>query len=842
MTNSTDFMVIAVLLALALAVGGAGVSFPLLQMLLQMAALATAAYLVATRRNWRLGRESHMALGFLTATLLLPLLQLIPLPPSIWTQLPGRGLPTQVDAALGVTRWRPVTLDIEATFRSFLSLVPPTVIFAGSLFLPRGERARLLWVILGFAVASALLGVVQMATGGGFTPYPSAHLGDPIGLFVNRNHQTALLLVAMPVAAALSSGQITRGKPEIPWLVASISAILIFATAIMGTTSRLGLILLPLSLIGSLGLLFYRRGAVRLLSISVLVFAAVAVLLLASVRSNRIFSRFSELADARFGYWNDIAWALDYYGLSGTGFGTFIPIYKSAESLESITPRITNHAHNDYLEILIEGGAGGALLLLIFGAFLIFTILRSFRVKEMPGQAATAGAAAIGLVVLLIVSFVDFPLRMPALSSVFAVFFALLLPYRSAAASTQSERAFIRLPKSRVHGRVLIAWVVLAAMLVLVIQAGISAHHLLNRNYKAALDFASWSTKAREHLATQALLENDLAGARSHGRAAIALSPISAPAIRTVGLVRLSQGAVAEGSGLMQIASSLGWRDPLTQLWAIQATKISREPRKSIERAEALFRQRIFGPTILALLQEPVSTEATALLIGKLAQKPEWRRDFIRSGSQVAAPSIYRFTDLIVRLGDTSAPPTQDEADPLFERLLILGRVGEARRLWAAIHSDDLVLNGDFKRVDTGRPGGLPADWDISAEDVASLHVGKSGHGSNGQSLRVSSTRGSAPIISQRLMLGPGVYRLSYRARKGSGGELILRWEIRCSPSRLDVVADSTIPNQTWEAFTAVLAVPYRDCWIQRLALKRLGETRPAEFWIDNIRIQPGPR
>ena len=107
MSGAIDFWVTAALLALALAVGGAGVAHPLLQMLLGLGAIGAAAYFAFTDRSWQFDRLRRFALALLALIVALPLLQLIPLPPVLWHALPGRELPLQIDNALGWSMWRP---------------------------------------------------------------------------------------------------------------------------------------------------------------------------------------------------------------------------------------------------------------------------------------------------------------------------------------------------------------------------------------------------------------------------------------------------------------------------------------------------------------------------------------------------------------------------------------------------------------------------------------------------------------------------------------------------------------------------------------------------------------
>src|SRR6476646_10489941 len=103
MKHGRDFQVTAGLLAITMAIGGAGESFPLLEMLLELCGLATLGYFMLTRRRWAFNLETRLVLGLLGFILLLPLIQLIPLPPELWHRIPGRDGPTQLDQVMG---WR----------------------------------------------------------------------------------------------------------------------------------------------------------------------------------------------------------------------------------------------------------------------------------------------------------------------------------------------------------------------------------------------------------------------------------------------------------------------------------------------------------------------------------------------------------------------------------------------------------------------------------------------------------------------------------------------------------------------------------------------------------------
>ena len=88
------FGALAALLLLAVVLGGGGVRYAIANLAVQLAALLV----LALRREAILAflKTAPLALRLLVgASVLLPILQLIPLPPYLWQALPGRDLVAQ---------------------------------------------------------------------------------------------------------------------------------------------------------------------------------------------------------------------------------------------------------------------------------------------------------------------------------------------------------------------------------------------------------------------------------------------------------------------------------------------------------------------------------------------------------------------------------------------------------------------------------------------------------------------------------------------------------------------------------------------------------------------------
>lgn len=844
MGRKNYFHVAAALLVVALAVGGAGQNFPLLEMLLDLCALAAAAVLAWYGAPERLAPISRWALVLMACVLALPALQLVPLPPSIWQALPGRAVVAQVDGLLGLSVWRPLTLDVEGTVRALLNLIPASVLFFACLRLQTEERERLLIVIGAFALLNALLGIAQLASGGSMTPYPSSHLGYPLGLFVNRNHNAVFLLVAMPVLAALAARRTQASSSKATYVAGALALVTIVGVVVIATTSRMALALLPVALLGSLALLFFRQSIGRVAIPSLLVLGGVAAIISWVGGFNRNLSRFSSLHEGRFDYWDDVSWALHHYGLAGTGFGTFIPVYQTAESLSSVSPAVLNHAHNDFIEIALEGGIPALVLLAAFFVIVALAAVQVARKKFDFRRASLNLAAAVGVAIVLLFSLVDYPLRMPALSCVFAVLCACLLPtpvmqpaereLRSSTSGKARER--------RGHGRHFTVAGVFAAVVaaaILIVQAGVSQAQLMSDQFGYARAWAPWSTAAHEASADEAISSSRSSEAREEALHALRLSPIDAVALRTVAMTDATSGSARTSQQLMQIAVSLGWRDPFTQLWAIGASEQTQEPEKAVQRAQALFQQELFFPSALELLLRDAPEGPTGQALTRtLAANPEWRPGFMKAAAQLPEAYVAKLMPIVSRLNRSSAPVSPSEAQPLLQKLVDDGAIGDAQRLWMATHKD-LVANGGFEQL-SGRNGlDVPSDWDISDEDLATIAIQVPEFGGYGRAFRISGSARSGPILSQRLMLPPGSYSLSYRSRSGSRDGVRFRWTLRCTPSDTLAAAQEASANSAgWRQSASNFSVPIQDCPIQRLALERPDAIGSAEIWVDDVMVK----
>jgi O-antigen ligase len=112
----------------------------------------------------------------------------------------------------------------------------------------------------------------------------------------------------------------------------------------------------------------------------------------------------------------------------GSGIGTFQEIYPGREDPAATTRWYMNHVHGDYIELALETGAPGLLVILLF---LAWWMRRVFSIWSADDPDYYARAATIASAAILAHSIVDYPLRTAAISALFAMCCALMAEPRA---------------------------------------------------------------------------------------------------------------------------------------------------------------------------------------------------------------------------------------------------------------------------------------------------------------------------------------------------------------------------------------------------------------------------
>ena len=375
-------------------------------------------------------REAKALLIFLAAALLLTLLQLVPLPPDIWQALPGRNFFAEAAAASGQAQpWRPWSLVPGATINAASSLIVPIVVLVLIMGLKETERSWLPGLILGLIAASTLLGLLQFSGAVFNNPLINDTAGQVSGVFANRNHFalfTAFGCMLAPVWAFLEGRQPQWRGPV------ALGLVLLFALTILASGSRAGLLLGVVAL--GLGLALVRQGIRRALShyprwvfpaMVAAIVGLIAAFVLISVVAKRAVSIDRMFAldageDLRARALPTVLEMIRTYFPFGSGLGGFDPIFRIHEPFDLLSLLYFNHAHNDFLEIALDAGLLGVLLLLAALLWWAWLSIRAWRAGPSVRYALPKLGSAM-LLLVIIASVFDYPARTPMIMAMMIV-------------------------------------------------------------------------------------------------------------------------------------------------------------------------------------------------------------------------------------------------------------------------------------------------------------------------------------------------------------------------------------------------------------------------------------
>jgi O-antigen ligase len=375
------------------------------------------------------------------AALIIIALQLIPLPPSLWTRLPGReGMSAGFDL-LGEKK-PPLPIS-ESPFDSVMTLfvaIPAIAVFCATERLRPSPRVLALATIAG-TVLAITVGALQVAGGPDSWAYFYAitNLGA-VGFFANQNHMATLLLVSIPLTMALiysSAREQGSSKFGLHWTGVVVLVLVLFGVALNGSLAAYALVV-PV-LLASLALgparVRWRRFAIPVAVLGVA--AAVAVLISAPMGQSGDSPEAGQSVASRLEIWGTTARAIEQTFPVGTGLGSFDQVYRQHEDPLAVMQYYVNHAHNEYLELVLELGLAGVLLM---AGFLLWWAIATVRIWRSHISTPFVRASTIITAAILTHSLVDFPIRTGTISVIFAAALALMTQHNAASDSFREVR------------------------------------------------------------------------------------------------------------------------------------------------------------------------------------------------------------------------------------------------------------------------------------------------------------------------------------------------------------------------------------------------------------------
>ena len=394
-----------------------------------------------------------LGLGLLVVGLVVAL-QLVPMPASTLMRVsPATDLfLRQYDVAYSIARrlaqpaMHPLSIAPDATIRGLACGVALGVFVVGcTSMLPRVPLTRLVGALIALAVVLALFGIIQKATFNDRIYWfwkPVNVASNAFGPFVNRNHFAGWMLMSACLTAGHLCGLLSaqrRWRPaswreRAAWLssrdanyaILVAAAFFVMVLSIVWTLSRSGIGAMAIAgtLLG-LRAATRRRGRGSLFAILFVVMAlALAVAWRGAGDVAEWYGRTNTL-QWRLEQWNDTRPIVHDFRWFGTGLNTYAAsmlIYPTSHP-ESIV----REAHNDYLQLLSEGGVALAFPCIVVVLLLVNGIWRAFAEPQSGDVDWIRAGAVTGLIGIAIQEVVDFSLQLPGNAVLFALLIAIAL-------------------------------------------------------------------------------------------------------------------------------------------------------------------------------------------------------------------------------------------------------------------------------------------------------------------------------------------------------------------------------------------------------------------------------
>jgi O-antigen ligase len=255
----------------------------------------------------------------------------------------------------------------------------------------------------------------------------------PFGPFINRHHFAGYMELALALPLGLLfSGAIAKEKRIIYLFAAGLMAVALIMTNSRGGIISMGAEILFIVVMGLGG----RRSRHRSTSVktgirSAAVKAGLALGLVVALfigvvalggedALNRVVGTVNsdDPTTGRAHFWNVTLDIIKNHPVIGTGLGAFGVVYTGYDSRNGLYR--LEQAHNDYLQVLSDGGIVGALI----GLFFIVNLFRmGFNRRESRDEfrRGVATGAMAGCFAVLVHSFFDFTLHTPSNALLFLI-------------------------------------------------------------------------------------------------------------------------------------------------------------------------------------------------------------------------------------------------------------------------------------------------------------------------------------------------------------------------------------------------------------------------------------
>ena len=326
----------------------------------------------------------------------------------------------------GTTAYRLVTYTHLLLYAAYGMLA-----FVVTQTLRRSSQFELLAKLFtGYGVVVALFAILQgLAPNGKLYWFRVLEQGGAIyGPYVNHNHYAGLMEMLTPFPLVLAATRFTDGNRKIA--MAGIAALM--AASIFLSGSRGGMAAFVAEIVVLSVLMVRKREGSWKQPLLLGAFLAMVIVFLVWMGGNELTRRLASIhSETREEISGGVRLAIDRdclrmfvkRPLLGWGLGSFPIVYPEFRSF--YTTLFVNQAHNDYLQLLVETGLAGFSIAVWF-LVLVFRHAAG-KLKDWTGNASGAltVTALLGCVGILLHSFLDFNLQIPANAALFYVLCAI---------------------------------------------------------------------------------------------------------------------------------------------------------------------------------------------------------------------------------------------------------------------------------------------------------------------------------------------------------------------------------------------------------------------------------
>lgn len=332
--------------------------------------------------------------------------------------------------AIGGDQWIPLTLHQKGTLQELFRIGSYALFYCVTVQLLSSHAIlkRTLSFVIWLAASIAFLAIIQQVSSPDtlFWFRPAPDRTSPFGPWVNPNQYAGFMEMLSPLAIALFlfyKPRVNRGESPRERVVAFFTmsganlhllyglAAVVVTMSVFVSLCRGGILTISVAIL--IFMLLYNlkrpqqgRGAVVVITCCILVTVSWFGWDTVIAEFDRGVDAAGELRDGRFDIWKDTFRIITAFWSFGSGFGTFVDVYPSYTTIPAEV--IFDHAHNDYLELLTDGGIAGFGLAAWFVVAVIGHGWGMIKARRDQYASLLGIGALTGILAMLLHSITDF--------------------------------------------------------------------------------------------------------------------------------------------------------------------------------------------------------------------------------------------------------------------------------------------------------------------------------------------------------------------------------------------------------------------------------------------------